>query len=71
MTAEEIEVLKAFVEERTQAAESPRSHMPVDAPTSIRPDNGLWAALRAWAEQRGVSYTEAVNRAIEALLRAG
>ena len=68
-TAEEIEVLKAIATERIQAADSPRSHTPVDKPTSVRPDGGLWAALRGWADREKVSYTEAINRSIEALLR--
>lgn len=45
-----------------------RTHTAVAHPTSIRPDAGLWEALREWADTNKVSYTEAMNRAIEALL---
>ena len=69
-TDEEIKVLKAIVEERKQAVESKRSNKPHE-PRSIRPDAGLWVALLAWAEEHNVKTGEAVNRAIEALLRVG
>lgn len=38
------------------------------SPTSITPDAGLWNALTAWAKKEGVTTTEAINQAIEALL---
>ncbi len=67
-TPHEVEVLKTLVQERDRAGESPRSHQPVAQPTSVRPDEGLWAALKDWAHTHHVTNTEALNQAIEALL---
>ena len=67
-TPHEVEVLKKLVRERDLAEKSPRSHQPVAQPTSVRPDEGLWAALRDWGHIHHMTNTEALNQAIEALL---
>ena len=67
-TPHEVAVLKKLVRERDLAGKSPRSHRPVAQPTSVRPDEGLWAALKDWAYTHHVTNTEALNHAIEALL---
>ena len=66
----ELEVLREIAQERLQRRESKslRSGVPQNTPTSVRLDAGLWDGLLAYAEQEGIKRSEAMNRAIEALL---
>jgi hypothetical protein len=66
----ELEVLRDIAQERLQRRESKslRSGAPQDTPTSVRLDAGLWDGLLAYADREGIKRSEAMNRAIEALL---
>ena len=66
----ELEVLREIAQERLRRKESKslRLGVPQDTPTSVRLDAGLWDGLLAYAEREGIKRSEAMNRAIEALL---
>ena len=68
-SAEDIEILREMVEERRGKEKRSAMRSGEKAkPTSVTPDGALWTALREWAKREGISTTEAVNQAIEALL---
>ena len=45
-----------------------RSGKPQSSPTSVRLDSGLWSQLLGYAERDKIKRSEAMNRAIEALI---
>jgi hypothetical protein len=66
----QLEMLRSMADERIDREKGLllRSGEPQGAPTSVRLDAGLWAALVNYAELEGIKRSEAMNRAIEALL---
>ena len=70
LSALELTTLQIMAQERIKRSKGGdmRSGRPQDTPTSVRLDSGLWEALTAYAEAEGIKRTEAMNRAIEALL---
>lgn len=68
----ELEALREMAQERIQRDRGAalRSGTPQETPTSVRLDSGLWEALMAYREAEGIGRSEAMNRAIEALLGA-
>ena len=62
--------LREMAQERIQRDRGAalRSGTPQETPTSVRLDSGLWDALMAYREAEGIGRSEAMNRAIEALL---
>jgi len=66
----QMETLRSMIDERINREKGVllRSGEPQGAPTSVRLDAGLWAALVNYAELEGIKRSEAMNRAIEALL---
>jgi len=69
----QLETLRSMADERIarQKASELRSGVPQNTPTSVRLDAGLWEGLLAYAEREGIKRSEAMNRAIEALLLGG
>lgn len=68
----ELETLREIAGERIQRDRGAalRSGTPQETPTSVRLDSGLWDALMAYRDAEGIGRSEAMNRAIEALLGA-
>ena len=67
-TLDETRILKRVARRELGLRSAQRNGKPTRQPTSVRPDEGLWTALREWAGAQGISTTEAINRAIESLL---
>jgi hypothetical protein len=70
LSALEQETLQEIAQERLRQKQrgNLRTGEPQDAPTSVRLDAGLWEGLLAYADREGIKRSEAMNRAIEALL---